>query len=79
MMTQGGGGPSQGAPGETLYPDDSWICYFCEKVNGPGSDECATYDADGRVCPGHRGSSPASLQVFKGRLTLGRSVGGEIL
>ena len=30
-----GGGPAQGAPGETLYPFGSWICYFCEQVNGP--------------------------------------------
>ena len=30
-----GGGPAQGAPGETFYSFGSWICYFCEQVNGP--------------------------------------------
>ena len=52
-----GGGPAQGAPGETLYPFGSWICYFCEQINGPALEDCSTFDTDGRVCPGHRGSS----------------------
>ena len=54
-----GGGPAQGAP----YPFGSWICYFCEQVNGPASEDCLTFDPDGQVCPGHRGSSRGSPPI----------------
>ena len=57
-----GGGPAQGVR-ETLYPFGSWICYFCEQVNGPALEDCSTFDPDGRVCPGHRGSSRGSPPI----------------
>ena len=56
-------GPAQGAPGETLYPFGSWICYFCEQINAPALEDCSTFDTDGRVCPGHRGSSRGSPPI----------------
>ena len=31
--------------------------------NGPASEDCSTFDPDGRVCPGHRGSSRGSPPI----------------
>ena len=32
-------------------------------INGPALEDCSTFDTDGRVCPGHRGSSRGSPPI----------------